>query len=484
MPDFFKGDDHRWMHIQCDSLITEGANLNGLVFDREFMRQAADSMTLMPVNIHLKEDGKPAGHTMAHPVGCVLDTQFIEDEKGAKISATLGIWRHRFGHLADQLKDMFDKGELKWSMELAPFEELVNRIDQTVKPLKGKFTGVALVGSPAEGAVRTTRLAELSAAYYNDLEKTKQEVPLMDLTEMLSAVRNLFREELSEHEAEKIISDELLGAKWTREFINDLPDAAFAYVEKGKKDESGKTVPRSLRHFPHHDSSVKNGDEKDSLDMPHLRNAMARLSQSPTGEHAKQHLLMHEKQVGMGMKTAEEIKELQNNMDELNRLQVANEELGQKLSHVETERDQATNKITELTASVSEKDEKTIQLNKELGELTASLEEANKKANSLEGELSEFKTKVAKEAKAQERMAEIETIKAYDPAEKKEKLALFTEMKEEEFNALRDERAKGIQMGTFNNGDTEETEKLAEKKRTDSLIESGLEAIGALDKKK
>lgn len=56
--------------------------------------------------------------------------------------------------------------------------------------------------------------------------------------------------------------------------INDLPDSAFAYIESGgTKDSDGKTVPRSLRHFPVHDAA-------------HVRNALARAPQSPFGEKA------------------------------------------------------------------------------------------------------------------------------------------------------------------------------------------------------
>jgi phage head maturation protease len=56
--------------------------------------------------------------------------------------------------------------------------------------------------------------------------------------------------------------------------INDLPDSAFAYIEPGgKKDEDGKTVPRSKRHFPIHDAA-------------HVRNALARVPQSPFGAKA------------------------------------------------------------------------------------------------------------------------------------------------------------------------------------------------------
>jgi HK97 family phage prohead protease len=56
--------------------------------------------------------------------------------------------------------------------------------------------------------------------------------------------------------------------------INDLRDDQFAYIEPGgEKDESGRTVPRSLRHFPIHDAA-------------HIRNALARAPQSPFGDKA------------------------------------------------------------------------------------------------------------------------------------------------------------------------------------------------------
>src|SRR4249920_3431479 len=55
---------------------------------------------------------------------------------------------------------------------------------------------------------------------------------------------------------------------------NDLPDSAFAHIEPGgTKDDGGKTVPRSLRHFPVHDAA-------------HVRNALARAPQSPFGDKA------------------------------------------------------------------------------------------------------------------------------------------------------------------------------------------------------
>lgn len=81
---------------------------------------------------------------------------------------------------------------------------------------------------------------------------------------------------------------------WTRAYINSLPDEAFAYIAPGgKKDEEGKTVPRSLRYFPHHNEKVKDPDDNDTVDIPHLRNALARVPQSNLDDKAKQEALDH-----------------------------------------------------------------------------------------------------------------------------------------------------------------------------------------------
>jgi len=70
--------------------------------------------------------------------------------------------------------------------------------------------------------------------------------------------------------------------KWTAEYINSLPDSSFAYIEPGgQKDGEGKIEPRSLRHLPFKDKDGK-------TDLPHLRNALARLPQSKLSDQAKQ----------------------------------------------------------------------------------------------------------------------------------------------------------------------------------------------------
>ena len=76
-------------------------------------------------------------------------------------------------------------------------------------------------------------------------------------------------------------------AQMTSSAINDLPDDAFAYIESGgTKDGSGKTVPRSLRHFPVHDAA-------------HVRNALSQAPKSPFGDKAMPKIKAAAKRLGV-----------------------------------------------------------------------------------------------------------------------------------------------------------------------------------------
>lgn len=72
--------------------------------------------------------------------------------------------------------------------------------------------------------------------------------------------------------------------RWSRRYINSLPDSAFASIEY---TSDGKKV----RHLPHHDHTGK-------LDLPHLWSALARINQvkwiDPKNEAiARRHLEEH-----------------------------------------------------------------------------------------------------------------------------------------------------------------------------------------------
>jgi len=73
----------------------------------------------------------------------------------------------------------------------------------------------------------------------------------------------------------------LKEAEWTQDFINNLPDSSFAFIEEGgEKDEEGKTKPRSLRHLPFKDA-------EGNINKAHLNNALGRLAQTDLSDEAK-----------------------------------------------------------------------------------------------------------------------------------------------------------------------------------------------------
>ncbi len=81
------------------------------------------------------------------------------------------------------------------------------------------------------------------------------------------------------------------AAQWSRKEINRLPDSAFAVIER---TESGKAI----RRLPHHDAGGR-------LDIPHLCNAWARLTQvkwhaAANAEIARRHLEAHLAEAGKG----------------------------------------------------------------------------------------------------------------------------------------------------------------------------------------
>src|SRR3972149_3755648 len=128
--------------------------------------------------------------------------------------------------------------------------------------------------------------AALAAARNEDVDDIRQH--------LLAALDALKGGDSVEDPVPESTEDDVEEAEWSTVYINDLPDSCFAYIEAGgKKDAGGKTEPRSLRHYPYKDASGK-------VDMPHLRNALARAAQNPeTGSHAMAKLNAAAKSVGM-----------------------------------------------------------------------------------------------------------------------------------------------------------------------------------------
>lgn len=83
-------------------------------------------------------------------------------------------------------------------------------------------------------------------------------------------------------------------AVWSAAYVNKLPDASFLYIAPGgQKDDDGKTKPRALRYFPYKDANGK-------VDLPHLRNALARIPQSKLPEDVKSRVAAKARRLAKG----------------------------------------------------------------------------------------------------------------------------------------------------------------------------------------
>ena len=86
-----------------------------------------------------------------------------------------------------------------------------------------------------------------------------------------------------------LAASDAAAATWSRAYIRQLPDSAFAVIEPTPEG-------RTLRRLPHHDAAG-------ALDVPHLCNALARLPQvhwrdPMNAAAARRHLQEHLNQVG------------------------------------------------------------------------------------------------------------------------------------------------------------------------------------------
>lgn len=121
----------------------------------------------------------------------------------------------------------------------------------------------------------------------------------------LKPLRQCFQDESQKIDQYDLENGIIQITEWTAEYVTDLPDSAFAVVlDGGGKDEESKTTPRSLRKLPHHNSGVDSAIDNDSVDLPHLRNALARLPQASLSPEQKSvalhHLEAHAKALEVG----------------------------------------------------------------------------------------------------------------------------------------------------------------------------------------
>ncbi|MER6350663.1 hypothetical protein ABT186_02105 [Streptomyces sp. NPDC001634] len=173
------------------------------------------------------------------------------------------------------------------------FTELVDanvpRVDLVGRPANGS-AGFLLMKQDANGGLMDPDFVrDLIGKSEPEPEPVAKETVTM--TGSPGAIARLIHEAAVRAER---VPEGLAKAERSTASTNDLPDSAFAYIEPGgKKDDEGKTVPRSLRHFPIDDEA-------------HVRNALSRAPQSPFGDKAMPKIRAAAKKFGIEVSKAME----------------------------------------------------------------------------------------------------------------------------------------------------------------------------------
>lgn len=207
--------------------------------------------------------------------------------------------------------------------------------------------------------------------------------------------------------------DKELEAKWDTTYINSLPNMAFAAVESCANEK------KSARHLPHHTSAVKSASEHSSVDIPHLRNALARVNQikavcdgtdiNRLKSKALKHLINHAKALGVG--EYERYSKLLKSLEEQRKMtkKKVEEQIGPEEDEEEPEEETPEEEVDEFKLALEKeieelknKQEGCAKLNKELvlerdslkaslDEKTGELETLTERIGALEKELEELR---------------------------------------------------------------------------------------------
>lgn len=183
------------------------------------------------------------------------------------------------------INNLYDAGSIVHaSVEYIPFSS--PRVDGVV-PFGIIFSGLHFLTNDVRPGDPKTQVQLIS----NLVKPPTATAPAGESAEITSKeVKEEMSEKKETDEYEKVLREQLSTAD-----ENNLPDSAFAYIAPGgKKDDQGKTVPRSLRKLPHHNP---NGD----VDVKLLQAALRYLPKTDLPASAvpevRAHLIAHAKDV-------------------------------------------------------------------------------------------------------------------------------------------------------------------------------------------
>jgi hypothetical protein len=295
--------------------------------------------SFMPIKM---AEGKISqGHPGTRPIGVITQVKKENDT----VVGLAGLWKKEYAEDIKILKEMVQKGTLpQISWELLYSDS--TKDEEGVETLSGVVVKAAtIVGMPAyQGRTPMTALASQDV-YEEDKEMAE-------------------------------------AAVWTTAYVNDLPDSSFLYISSGgKKDSTGKTEPRTLRHLPYKDADGK-------VDLAHLRNALARLAVTDIPAAVKDGIRKRAERL---LQKVNSTASLDISLEDIER--EMEDELNQKIAALEA-------KVAELEAKSAEVETKNAELTTQvtaLSEYKTATETKLAELTQQNTELSEYKNVIEKE---------------------------------------------------------------------------------------
>ena len=281
-------------------------NKNGVILPKKAVKKGLKTLIGKQCNWEHNGSGFVCGYTIKADIN--------ED----KIETINVIFKSLFPEQVEELKEKVKSGEAAvsfeiWNIDPVTKQSVVKELEngfKEINPIICHGTGVLLVHQPACPKAKIFKLIakkELDGnqiknrVFTEDLifaqlaieepkcknckkcncEKEEKKVELEKLFSDVKKEEDITFEMAmafyyaSDEEKAKLTED---AAKWTRKFINSLPDSAFAAIEPAYPE---KIEDKNARHLPHHNGTGDLGKDKSNanLDLPHYKNALARVNQ-------------------------------------------------------------------------------------------------------------------------------------------------------------------------------------------------------------
>lgn len=444
--------------------------------DNKALKERASTFIGKPVNADVSADG-PGSHTR-QVVGYITDASYKVIDGIGRVWIRAKLFKKYFPNYIEKLKAWHKEGKVGLSMEALADKFIIDVKNGIKTPLDYTFSGLGIVGNPADEGSKLLMVAELQIEVEKlsdeDKEEMKKEMEAADIAinphegnAMVSMMRSMMERMGSMMDMMRSMGmgkmetmGELEAETWSQAMQNEMPDSHFLYIHPDYK--SGKMKDKSQgRKMP-----IKGPDGK--LDKAHVQAAygvlkgarggadmpganMSEMMKKIGNAYKSMGMEMPEEMVkmmkseegGTDMELEEQIKSLQADVAKESK---AKEDVAMQLSSKETEVTKLNDKVKELVASLEERDNKIEELSKS------------------EKELTELKAEIEKEKIAADRMVRAEKIRKYSDEVRKEKLEEFKAMDEKAFEALLKEREESQASGGFNNHTpaNEEADKKAE----------------------